>query len=424
MKKKLVITLILLFTLVGCTEEIIDDPVDTNCEIETVDDSNVEDYSYNIVTTYQTEFYNNTTTITEPLEGEDFYGQDATYDSSELLYQDNCDGTVTDLNTGLMWTKSADINDDGVISGDDKLTYDEAITSADEVTTGGYDDWRVPTIKELYSLIIFSGLDVSGYESDDTSDLTPFIDDSVFEYSYGLTDEGERIIDSQYVSSTTYYYDGLYDTLIFGVNFADGRIKGYGETGMDGNDKTFFVIYVRGNEDYGVNDYTDNTDGTVTDQATGLMWMSTGSTDTFTWEEALEYAENYEYAGYDDWRLPDIKELQSIVDYSRSPDTTNSPAIDELFTLTSFLNEDGGLDFGYYWSSTTHNNYQSAGNAAYISFGRALGYMNNNWLDVHGAGAQRSDPKSGDASAYPTGHGPQGDAIRIENYVILVRDTE
>lgn len=45
-----------------------------------------------------------------------------------------------------------------------------------------------------------------------------------------------------------------------------------------------------------------------------------------------------------------------------------------------------------------------------------------NWIDVHGAGSQRSDPKSGDPSIYANGHGPQGDAIRIYNYVRLVRD--
>jgi hypothetical protein len=42
-------------------------------------------------------------------------------------------------------------------------------------------------------------------------------------------------------------------------------------------------------------------------------------------------------------------------------------------------------------------------------------------MDVHGAGAQRSDPKTGDASDYPQGHGPQGDVIRINNYVRCVR---
>ena len=43
-------------------------------------------------------------------------------------------------------------------------------------------------------------------------------------------------------------------------------------------------------------------------------------------------------------------------------------------------------------------------------------------MDVHGAGCQRSDPKVGDPANYPYGHGPQGDVIRIYNYVRCVRD--
>jgi hypothetical protein len=42
-------------------------------------------------------------------------------------------------------------------------------------------------------------------------------------------------------------------------------------------------------------------------------------------------------------------------------------------------------------------------------------------MDVHGAGAQRSDPKKGDPADFATGHGPQGDAIRIDNFVRLVQ---
>ncbi|MDP3444611.1 MAG: hypothetical protein Q8T08_17265 [Ignavibacteria bacterium] len=55
-----------------------------------------------------------------------------------------------------------------------------------------------------------------------------------------------------------------------------------------------------------------------------------------------------------------------------------------------------------------------------------MGYMVNlgDWIDVHGAGAQRSDPKTGDPADYPFGLGPQGDAIRIYYYVRLVRKIE
>lgn len=112
-----------------------------------------------------------------------------------------------------------------------------------------------------------------------------------------------------------------------------------------------------------------------------------------------------------------------MVDYTRAPDTTNSAAIDPMFQTTSIINEAGEVDFPFYWSSTTHANFSEKPGAmgAYVSFGRAMGYMGS-WSDVHGAGAQRSDPKIGAAADYPQGHGPQGDAIRILNYVRLVRD--
>ncbi len=45
-------------------------------------------------------------------------------------------------------------------------------------------------------------------------------------------------------------------------------------------------------------------------------------------------------------------------------------------------------------------------------------------VDVHGAGAQRSDPKFGDPDDWPYGHGPQGDVIRIYNHIRLVRDLQ
>jgi hypothetical protein len=67
--------------------------------------------------------------------------------------------------------------------------------------------------------------------------------------------------------------------------------------------------------------------------------------------------------------------------------------------------------------------------AVYVCFGEALGYFKppfsqgkGRLQDVHGAGAQRSDPKTGNPDDYPQGHGPQGDVIRILNYVRLVRD--
>jgi hypothetical protein len=80
---------------------------------------------------------------------------------------------------------------------------------------------------------------------------------------------GERIIDSQFATSSLYvgYTEFGSGDLMFGVNFADGRIKGYPTGHMPGQEdgKLFYVLYVRGNEEYGKNNFVDNGDGTVTD---------------------------------------------------------------------------------------------------------------------------------------------------------------
>jgi hypothetical protein len=365
---------------------------------------------YTVVDTGQTKCYSNNTETACSQEGQAFYGQDAQYAGVQPSYVDNGDGTVTDLNTGLMWQKTPG----------DKVTYAEAVAGADTFNLAGYNDWRLPTIKELYSLMDFSG---STGMSAATS--VPYIDTDYFDFEYGDTSAGERFIDAQYWSSNEYVgtvFGG--QTAVFGVNFADGRIKGYGIEHPNGAAMTQFVRYVRGNPNYGVNNFVDNGDGTITDLATGLMWQKGDSGTTMNWQQALDYAENLEYAGYDDWRLPNAKELQSIVDYTRAPDAQNpaqqGAAIDPVFDITS--------DDSFFWTSTTHVEGPAGDYAAYIAFGQAWGYMqeppnSGNYVlqNVHGAGAQRSDPKTGDPDDYPYGHGPQGDVIRIYNYVRCVR---
>ena len=386
---------------------------------ETTNDNLPDITGYPIVSTNQIKFYNNYDEISALSASSPFYGQDANYSGNETQYVNNGDGTITDMVTGLMWSKSPDMDGDGEIDAADKMTYNDAVAEAAAFNLAGHDDWRLPTIKELYSLILFSGIDPSGYEGTATDGLVPFIDTDYFDFAYGDTDAGERIIDAQF-ATTSMYVNGQ---LLFGVNFADGRIKGYGlQMPFGPGEKTFFVFYVRGNATYGINNFSDNRDSTISDNATGLMWMQNDSESGMNWEDALGYAENLEFAGYSDWRLPNVKELQSIVDYNRSPGTTGSAAIDPLFNSTQITNEAGEADYPSYWSGTTHSNWSSVsgGFTSYVSFGRAMGYMGN-WQDVHGAGAQRSDPKLGDPSEYPTGHGPQGDAIRIFNFVRCVR---
>lgn len=382
--------------------------------------------TYNIVDSGQDHCYDNQYEIACPASGLAFYGQDAQYTGSGSAFVDNGDGTVTDLITGLIWQKSHG----------DKMTFNDALAAADTFSLAGYNDWRLPMIKELYSLIDFRGIDPSGLSGVDTSQLTPFIDKTYFDFIYGDEITGERIIDAQYWSNTQYVSTTMNgDATAFGVNFADGRIKGYPAepVGPPGEEFSMmgFAKYVRGATTYGVNEFVDNGDGTVTDRATRLMWMKTDSDSGMTWEQALTYAEHLDFVGHDDWRLPNAKELQSIVDYSRSPATDGTAAIDPVFECSSITDKGGGTDFPFYWTGTTHVHGGIAPGdfAVYVTFGTAYGFMEQPpgsgtyvLMDVHGAGAQRSDPKIGDPADYPYGHGPQGDVVRIYNYVRAVRD--
>jgi len=85
----------------------------------------------------------------------------------------------------------------------------------------------------------------------------------------------------------------------------------------------------------------DNGNGTVTDEATGLMWQQeTIQNNMMSWRQALSYCERLNLGGHTDWRLPTIKELLSLVDYSRY-----NPAINTKYFLDA--------KSSFYWSSTT-----------------------------------------------------------------------
>ncbi|MCY3024485.1 MAG: DUF1566 domain-containing protein [Planctomycetota bacterium] len=407
---------------------------------------------YTIVGTGQTKCFDNRNEITPPKPGQPFYGQDAQHPGPAPSYQDNGDGTVSDLNTGLNWVKARG----------QKMTWEDAVAGAAACRVGGHSDWRMPAIKELYSLINFNG-GCGGT----VANSRPYLDTKYFDFAYGDESKGVRIIDCQDWSATQYLGKTMSgNPTVFGVNFADGRIKGYPKSFPGGRIAQMYVRYVRGNPSYGKNDFHDNGDGTVTDSATGLMWQKDDSGKGMNWEQALAHAANLKLAGHSDWRLPNAKELQSIVDYTRAPAVTQSPAISPLFQVTKL--SDG--DYPFFWTSTTHLDGppdRRGGAAIYIAFGRATGWMQPHvgggppgargpgpegpgmggprfdgpgqdrppgpgqppsggsgtyqLLDVHGAGAQRSDPKAGDPQNFPHGRGPQGDVVRINNFVRLVR---
>lgn len=346
--------------------------------------------SYPLVDTMQDRCFGTAGAVIDcPAEGATLYGQDAQYSRRAASYTDAGDGTVLDNNTALVWQKTPP---------NERLQYADALAYCGDLTLGGRTDWRVPSIKELYSLADNRGELLKPEEGTPT----PYIDTSVFDFYYP---DGPMAFAGQYWSATLYLKGPVQNGRnqgAFGFNFADGHIKAYG-TGLDfytgaaaasglpngpfdGKTPGNYVRCVSGQDgDYGVNAFIDNGDGTVTDQATGLMWQQADDGIRREWTEALAYCEALDLAGHDDWILPNSKELQSIVDYDR----TAFPAIDEsVFVITK---DSETLDF---WTSTTFGDWKTYANV--IAFGKALSKAGDQteYTDWHGAGAQRSSIKT------------------------------
>jgi hypothetical protein len=102
--------------------------------------------AYQLPDTGQTKCYDNRREIPCPKTGEPFYGQDGNYRGPQPAYRDNSDGTVTDLNTGLMWQQGDGQNDV-------YRNWQGAVDYCSALDLGGHTDWHLPTINELISLV-------------------------------------------------------------------------------------------------------------------------------------------------------------------------------------------------------------------------------------------------------------------------------
>lgn len=388
-----------------------------------VDFPDVNDYP--IVSTGQNTFFDGTEETSDIVDTEnEWYGQNANYIGTPSSYTELEYGWVMDNVTGLVWTKEFA----------NKMTYAEAEEKRDSLTELTGFTWRIPTCKELYSL-----MDYGAGQANGDLVISAFVDEDLFDIKLGDVSAGEREIDGQVWSST--FYNGLTNNRDEGhlaPNPVDGRIKTYPSfDNFSNSDNTYYLLLCTGNEAYGVNNYVDNGDGTVSDLATGLMWKKEDEEDVFLFTEALANAESSEFAGYTDWRLPDVKELQSIVDYSRGPNSPEGlPAIDtDFLNCTPITNTQSPFTptYGYYWSNTTlsdgtQTDPKIGSEGMYICFGRALGQSNGEIVDWHGAGAGRSDAKTLSEAQEALDllevleyFGPQLDERRYYNKVRLVR---
>ncbi len=235
------------------------------------------------------------------------FGEDNDYSINPPFFIYNGDGTITDTVTGLMWQKT----DGG------EMTIENAVIYCDTLTFAGYTDWRLPNVHEAFSIL-------------NHQHANPSLDATVFTTANA---EYWWTSDKQANDATKIW-----------VTNSGGGVGNHPktETVSAGGTKQFHAIAVRGYNSPAVlvNHFTDNGNGTITDNLTNLMWEKIPSISTFTWEQSLTYAENLSLANMSDWRMPNIKELQSICDVGFM-----NPAIN-----TSYFNISGTKK---YWSSTT-----------------------------------------------------------------------
>ncbi|MBW1744407.1 MAG: DUF1566 domain-containing protein [Deltaproteobacteria bacterium] len=281
-------------------------------------------YLSRVPDTGQTRCYDDKKEITCPNPGSSFYGQDADYTIAPPDYDVKAmdiDEVVIDHVTGLTWQNE----DDGV-----KRTWSEAVDYCENLTVAGYSDWRLPTKKELLGITNYAG-------------FGPSIDTSFFPYAHGPEDR---------------YWSGT--TLTFLSLTAWSMSLWNSEPSMQAKGDLNYVRAVHGRPlEFG--HFRDNGDGTVTDITTGLMWQQTEAK-AMTWERALAYCEKLALAGYTDWKLPNIRELSSLLS-----DSCQEPSIDKAHFP--------GCRPSHYWSSTT--------NALYPTFGWYVGFEDGR---VHGGG--------------------------------------
>lgn len=248
------------------------------------------------------------------------------------LYIDNGDGTISDSITELMWEQ---------IKSSDYKTWAGAFARCDNLILAGYSDWRLPSKRSLVSIINFDA-------------FSPAINTDYF-FNFGIGS-------SLWTSTVTEYNNRhMVISVMFGNGYNNAATKLHKNHHLCVRDGQFTNQLQKS--------FTDNNDGIIQDNETELMWQKE-QTDTFDWNSAITYCENLSLSSFDDWRLPNIKDLESITE-----DVDFEIPVNSDYFPYSGQNK--------YWSSST---YQSDTTQAWFvdfkGFGSILSYLKTTYYNV------------------------------------------
>jgi fibronectin type 3 domain-containing protein len=268
------------------------------------------------------------------------------------------DGGIHDKDNAYRWGGKTAVgknnnNKEGTYYSD----WDSLVDGSNNNSLCGKDDWRVPSINELRSILHYGGvnyefafaIDMHYFPNTQDNFWTAFPNAETnslawkYEFDRGGDNKTEDRSDSYGVRLVSGYSIPKSDEVV--ASFSGQTHKSYIDN---------FTPNSR---------YNDHGNGTVTDKYTGLMWAKcsigqnttscSGSASNHNWKQALEVAKNSTLADYSDWRLPNIKELSTLIAYDR-----NDPSIN----LSRFPNTPSST----FWTSSPGGSHR--GNAATIQF--------------------------------------------------------
>ncbi len=241
---------------------------------------------------------------------------------------------VIDNTTGLEWEDNESIEkqwvlDENYNGNDSNTSGDTATTYCEEFNLGNYEDWRLPSVKELQTII-------------NSGETASAANNGIF----------TNIISTFYWTSTSYFD---FPHAAFMIDFYAGQVT----TNAKSNER--YTRCVRGNQ-FVTSNYSRQND-IVSDISTGLYWQDNSEAKdlTLTWEAAIDYCENILTLGdYTDWRLPNKNELMHIVEHNIS-----QPAINGVFQNSESLP---------YWTSTTYDYRKTSAWTVNFKQGHVLAY--------------------------------------------------